>query len=198
MKNTGINAADNESHQYNVMVLDFEQLVHNHYQNLYRFALSMCRNPADASDLTQQTFVLWAEKGHQLRQPGKVKSWLFTTLYREFLRSRRRTDRFPHLELSEAETELPSISAKHIKGLESTEVMDALKQVDETFRIPLSMFYIGGHSYAEIAEIMDVPIGTVMSRISRGKQQMRAVLTGMMGVQSQEGKTVRIYEQRQG
>lgn len=182
--------------------MDFEQLVREHYQNLYRFALSLSRKPADACDLTQQTFVLWAEKGHQLRQSGKVKSWLFTTLYREFLRSRRRSDRFPHLELEEAETELPRIEADSVSRLEAMDVMDALARVDETFRAPLSLFYIGDHSYAEIAGMLNVPIGTVMSRISRGKKQMRTVLTGMTANRSQDQETTgrerSIYEQRQG
>src|SRR5260370_15889803 len=64
---------------------DFEQLVDAHYAALYRFALSLAKNEMDAADLTQQTFYIWAEKGRDLRDPGKAKSWLFTTLYREFL-----------------------------------------------------------------------------------------------------------------
>ncbi len=158
------------------MSLDFEQLVREYYPQLYRFALSLSRKPADACDLTQQTFALWAEKGHQLRKRGKVKSWLFTTLYREYLRSRRRMDRFPHLELEAAAVELPTVSPVTIEALEAQDVMDALGRVDEGYRVPLSLFYIGGHSYAEIAGILDVPMGTVMSRISRGKEQMRKIM----------------------
>ncbi len=175
--------------------MDFEQLVRDHYQNLYRFGLSLARNPADAGDLTQQTFALWAEKGHQLRKREKVKSWLFTTLYREFLRSRRRNDRFPHLELEEAERELPTISARALDGVEAGEVMDALARVDEAFRAPLSLFYISDHSYAEIAAILDVPMGTVMSRISRGKEQMRKVLAEWAAPAREERGR---HEQRQG
>ena len=61
---------------------------------LYRFALSLSRQESDAADLTQQTFLLWASKGHQLRDPSKVKTWLFTSLYREFLGRKRQQDRF--------------------------------------------------------------------------------------------------------
>src|SRR5712671_2712561 len=68
---------------------DFEQIVAQHYEPLYRFAFSLTRAEADACDLTQQTFYLWATKGHQLRDPSKVKSWLFTILHREFLRVRK-------------------------------------------------------------------------------------------------------------
>jgi RNA polymerase sigma-70 factor (ECF subfamily) len=70
--------------------LDFEQLVEVFYMPLYRFALSLSREPFEAADLTQQTFLLWASKGHQLREESKVKAWLFTSLYREFLRGERK------------------------------------------------------------------------------------------------------------
>jgi RNA polymerase sigma factor (sigma-70 family) len=165
--------------------MDFEQLVNDYYQDLYRFGLSLSRAQADACDLVQQTFALWAEKGHQLRNKSKVKSWLFTTLYREFIRGRKRADRFPHLELTEVETELPTTEPNAVSRLEAMDVMDALGQVDETFRVPLSLFFIGNHSYAEIAAIIDVPMGTVMSRISRGKQQLKEILTTMSAIRSE-------------
>ena len=69
---------------------EFEKLVERLYAPLYQFAFSLTRVEADACDLTQQTFAIWAAKGHQLRDPSKVKTWLFTTLHREFLDSRRR------------------------------------------------------------------------------------------------------------
>src|ERR1035441_4330276 len=77
--------------------VDFESLVARFYAPLYQFAFSLTRSEADACDLTQQTFTIWAAKGHQLRDPSKVKTWLFTTLHREFLESRRRQTRFPTL-----------------------------------------------------------------------------------------------------
>jgi len=70
--------------------LDFDSLVSLYYGPLYQFAYSLAGTPADASDLTQQTFYIWATKGQQLRDAARVKTWLFTTLYREFLRGRRR------------------------------------------------------------------------------------------------------------
>lgn len=171
----GINHASEVSHDQNTMHLDFEQLVNDHYQNLYRFALSLSRSQADACDLTQQTFVLWAERGHQLKKTDKVKSWLFTTLYREYLRSRRRNDRFPHVEVSAVEHELPTVEADALAKMAGDEVMALLSQLDETFRAPLTLFYLGDHGYKDIAQILEVPIGTVMSRISRGKEQLRAL-----------------------
>ena len=76
----------------------FTQLVDAHYAALYRFALSLAKRPADAGDLVQQTFFIWATKGHGLREAAKAKSWLFTTLYREFLHGRRREARAISLE----------------------------------------------------------------------------------------------------
>src|SRR5271156_2959638 len=85
---------------------DFEEIVDRYYPMLYRFALSLARNEPDACDLTQQTFSIWARKGHLLRDAVKVKSWLFTTLYREFISHRRREARWPTREISEVEDEI--------------------------------------------------------------------------------------------
>jgi RNA polymerase sigma-70 factor (ECF subfamily) len=166
----------------------FEHVVREYYQPLYRFACSLSGSAADAADLTQQAYVAWAEQGHQLRDDTKVKSWLFTTLYREFLKGRRRLDRFPQVEISEVESELPAIAPNAVERLAGTEVMSALDQVDEVFRTPLTLFYIGGQSYAEIAETLDVPTGTVMSRISRAKQQLRSLLSGLVAERRHEGR----------
>src|SRR5271165_5065798 len=111
--------------------LDFEEIVDRFYAMLYRFALSLARNEADASDLTQQTFSIWASKGHLLRDNSKVKSWLFTTLYREFISNRRRELRWPKEELSEVENELPIALPETVDCLEAEQVMDALHSVDE-------------------------------------------------------------------
>src|SRR5258706_225772 len=96
---------------------DFERLVSLHYVSLYRFALSLTRKESDASDLTQQTFYVWAAKGHQLQDATKVKSWLFTPLHRQFLEIQRRQTRFPHHELKEVSEELPHIDPELITRL---------------------------------------------------------------------------------
>ncbi len=165
------------------MSIDFDQLVADYYQGLYRFALSLCRAQADAYDLTQQTFLIWAERGHQLKKAEKVKSWLFTTLYREYLRSRRRGDRFPHLEITATEHELPKVTADTLANLEGAEVMESLQEVEEHFRVPLSLFYTGNYSYKDIAATLDIPMGTVMSRIARGKDELRKQLAKKMSTE---------------
>src|SRR5262245_37116433 len=85
----------------------FEAIVAGHYEPLYRFASSLTRAESDAQDLTQQTFYVWAMKGHQLRDISKVKTWLFTALYRAFLEAKRRQIKFPHDSLDEVAEQLP-------------------------------------------------------------------------------------------
>ena len=153
-----------------------DSLVERFYQSLYHFALSLARSEVVAADLTQETYYLWAAKGHQLRDVTKVKSWLFTTLHREFLRRQRHLNRFPHHETSEVEHELPVVASTVVNDLDSIAVMQALQRVDEHYRVPLAMFYLQDFSYKEIADALEVPAGTVMSRLARGKAQLRAFL----------------------
>jgi RNA polymerase sigma-70 factor (ECF subfamily) len=156
--------------------VEFESLVARFYAPLYQFAFSLTRVEADACDLTQQTFTIWAAKGHQLREPSKVKTWLFTTLHREFLNSRRRQSRFPHCELTEAEAELPSVSPAAVSQLDTGQVLDTLAQVDEIYQTPVVLFYLQDCSYNEMAEILGVPLGTVKSRLARGIGQLQQLL----------------------
>jgi len=151
---------------------DFQQLVDRQYGPLFRFALSLSKSEAEAADLTQETFFLWAAKGHQLRDRSKAKSWLFTTLYREFLGRRRREVRFPQIELNEMREDEMAI-LPNVNALDGALVLEALGEVEEPFRAPLTLFYLEQFSYQEIAEVLDVPVGTVMSRLSRGKAQLR-------------------------
>ncbi len=155
----------------------FTHLVDANYASLYRFALSLTRSQADACDLAQQTFFIWATKGQALRDAGKAKTWLFTTLHREFLKSHRRQKMFPHRTLDEATDDPPAPSPSAVEQLDSAAVLDALGKLEEAYRAPLTLFYLGEHSYKEISDILSVPIGTVQSRISRGKAQLRDLLT---------------------
>ena len=155
----------------------FENLVSGHYEGLYRFALTLVRRTDEAADLTQETFYRYATKGSQLRDFSKAKSWLYTTLYRQFLMSRRRETRFPHIELTESNAELPMIEPDLLNRLDAGTVLEALERLDDTHRAPLALFYLGDHSYKEIAAILDVPIGTVMSRLSRAKGLLRRELS---------------------
>jgi RNA polymerase sigma-70 factor (ECF subfamily) len=159
--------------------LDFEDLVATHYGPLYQFAFSLARDEADACDLTQQTFTIWAAKGHQLRDLTKVKTWLFTTLHREFLSSRRRQVRFPHVELDDAAGELPAVAPATVNQLDTAQLLEALGQLEENYRAAVVLFYLEDYSYNEIAEILGVPLGTVKSRLARGLQRLHALLSNV-------------------
>jgi len=157
---------------------EFQDLVDAHYQALYRFGMSLTRNTDKAADLVQETFCIWAAKGGQLNDRSKAKTWLFTTLHREFLSQRRRASKFsdePINEESAAAVESPEDQAD--RQMDGQRALELLGELDETYRAPLALFYLQQHSYKEIAEILDVPIGTVMSRLSRGKEMLRRKMT---------------------
>lgn len=157
---------------------EFAELVDAHYQALFRFGMSLTRDVDRASDLVQETFCIWAAKGGQLRDRSKAKTWLFTTLHREFLSQRRRSAKFSDEPLDEATAEAVAApeedAERHMDGHRALELLGML---EETYRAPLGLFYLQQHSYKEIAEILDVPIGTVMSRLSRGKEMLRQKMT---------------------
>ena len=156
--------------------VDFESLVAAYYEPLYGFAFSLTRDEADSCDLVQQTFCIWANKGHQLRNASKVKTWLFTTLHREFLASRRKQTRFPHVEIEFAAAELPTIEPATVNRLDSAQVLNVLAQLDEIYQAPVALFYLQDFSYNEIAEALDIPLGTVKSRLTRGLARLHNAL----------------------
>lgn len=157
--------------------VDFPHLVEKYYSPLYRFALSLSRKESDAGHLTQQAFYVLATKGHQLRDPSKVKTWLFTTLYREFLATKRHEQHDLDLDEDTAFVDAPQMEASMANALDGAIIQDALHQLDIRYRGPVSLFYLEQHSYREIAEILEIPIVTVMARISRGKAELRKALS---------------------
>jgi len=159
------------------LVPSFEQIVDAHYQGLYRFAMSMCRREATAQDLVQQTFLQWAKKGHSLRDGTKVKTWLFTTIYREWLAIARREKKYEEVEF---EPDQHGATQHQDDGenprVDSSTLQTALEELEPNYRAPLMLFYLKELSYRDIAETLGVPIGTVMSRLSRAKDSLRAIL----------------------
>ena len=154
----------------------FEAFVEEHYQAAYHFALSLCRHEADACDLTQQAFCIAQAKFHQVRDKSKQKSWLFTILMREFLHARRRRALYEHHSLELVEAELPHITVDHAAQIDARSLVATLLTLDEHFRVPLALFYFEQLSYKEIAEMLHIPIGTVMSRLARGKELLRQAM----------------------
>ncbi|MFO1460485.1 MAG: RNA polymerase sigma factor [Verrucomicrobiota bacterium] len=156
--------------------LNFDEVVERFAEPLYRFAMSLTRTPMDAEDLVQQTFLTWAEKGHQLLEPSKLKSWLFTTLHRAHLGSRRRMVRFPHVEIEDVEEELPVIEIEIVRKLDGERLLELLGTVDEQYQAAVALFYLEDCTYPEIAETLEVPLGTVKSRIARGIAQLKQIV----------------------
>jgi len=156
--------------------LDFDSLVNLYYAPLYRFAMSLTRTENDAADLVQDTFLTWATKGHQLKDNTKVKSWLFTTLHRRFLETHRRTTRFPHIEISEAMEELPVIEPDLVSRLDGQQLVALMAEIEPQFRAAVALFYLEDYSYNDIASILEIPLGTVKSRIARGLTQLKGLV----------------------
>ena len=125
---------------------EFAELVDAHYQALFRFGVSLTRDADRAADLVQETFCIWAAKGDQLRDRSKAKTWLFTTLHREFLGQRRRAERFPEQELDEktaAAISAPEDDAE--RQMDAQHAVELLGALDEAYRAPMS---------AELAELV--------------------------------------------
>jgi RNA polymerase sigma-70 factor (ECF subfamily) len=155
---------------------DFAQIVAQYYEPLYRFAFSLTRAEPDAKDLTQQTFYIWAAKGHQLRDVSKVKTWLFTALRREFLNIRKKCSRLDYSELSDEDQNIACVSPDLVNSLDAVRVVELLQHVNEPYRSAVALFYMEDFSYQEMVGILEVPIGTVQSRISRGVGKLQRLM----------------------
>ncbi len=154
----------------------FETIVRQYYEPLYRFARSLTRAEFDAEDLTQQTFFIWATKGHQLRDVSKVKTWLFTTLHRTFLAKCRTQMPVAHVESAEVREHLATLSVEISEQLDYSQVLPALAQVDAIYQTAMTLYYLRGRSYRDIAAELSIPMGTVKSRIARGLAQLKEIL----------------------
>ncbi len=157
--------------------IDFKAVVDSYYTPLYRFAYSLAGNADEACDLTQQAYTVFARKRDTIRDASKVKSWLFTTLYREFLRQRKKKSQVVPIDGEIMESTVAADDTSAETAADSNTAVRALRALDETYREPLTLFYLQNFSYKEIAAVLDVPIGTVMSRLSRGKSHLRKQLT---------------------
>ena len=154
--------------------IDIRSLVREHHQDVYRYAYRLAGKEVDAEDLTQQTFLIAHQRLHQLRQPERVVSWLFAILRSCYLKARCRSE---PLSASSLELDIESIPDEPIEETFDREALRrALDQLPDEFKLVVVMFYFEQCSYKQIAEQLQIPIGTVMSRLTRAKSRLRACL----------------------
>jgi RNA polymerase sigma-70 factor (ECF subfamily) len=160
--------------------MDIAQLVAEHHQAVYGYAYRLTGKVADAEDLTQQVFLTAQVKLGQVRNIESVRSWLFAILRHRFVKTivKRRPILAGSIDLNV--NDLP-VEAPAAEDIDREALQQALNELPPAYRAVVTMFYYENRSYREIAESLEVPIGTVMSRLARAKAHLRSVLAGRDG-----------------
>ena len=156
---------------------------------LYSAALRMTRNPADAEDVVQETFLKAYRAYDSYTEGTNLKAWLYRILTNTYINKYRKAQRRPsevelgelqdlylYKRLGEVSGASQSAEADMLDEFVDTDVIEALESLPETFRFPVLLADVDGFSYKEIAEILDIPIGTVMSRLHRGRKALQKKL----------------------
>jgi RNA polymerase sigma-70 factor (ECF subfamily) len=151
-----------------------QQLVDEHYAALFRYAYRLSGSQADAEDLTQETFCKAQTSLAQLRDPARARPWLFSILRNAYLH-RVRADRHVCVSL-DGIGDVPEMLPETLPEIDPEQLQKALNELPEVFRTPIILYYFEDFGYRDIAEQMDLPLGTVMSRLARAKAHLRARL----------------------
>jgi RNA polymerase sigma-70 factor, ECF subfamily len=152
-----------------------QRLVDDHYLALYRYAYRLSGSAADADDLTQDAFCKAQANYAQLREPSRAKAWLFSILRNAYLH-RVRADKQQRCVALEDVGDVPEPLPEPLPEIDPQRLQLALNDLPEVFRTPVILFYFEEFSYRDIAEQMDLPLGTVMSRLARAKAFLRGRL----------------------
>jgi len=170
---------------------DFERDAMQYTRQLYSAAMRMTRNPSDAEDLVQETFLKAYRAYHTFEEGTNLKAWLYRILTNTYINKYRKESRRPsEVDLgavedlylyrnigSEELVEAAGTTEERVlDGLVESDIKKAVEDLPENFRLPVLLADLEGFSYKEIAEILDIPIGTVMSRLRRGRKSMQKAL----------------------
>ena len=185
---------------------DFEALALSFMDQLYAAAMRMTRNPADAEDLVQETYAKAFAARHRFEPGTNLKAWLYRIETNAFINTYRKRQREPQRSDGEAIEDwqlaraashesggLASAEERALAGLVDVDIRGALAQLPDEFRLAVYLSDVEGFAYKEIAEIMDSPVGTVMSRLHRGRKMLRELLReyaaeqGFKGARAGEG-----------
>jgi RNA polymerase sigma-70 factor (ECF subfamily) len=149
-------------------------VVLDHHRDVYRYAYRLTGRVADAEDLTQQTFLIAQQRLYQVRQPERIVSWLFAILRTCYLKSERKAVPLPATGIELDVDGIPDGNAE--PAIDEELLQAAIGELPDDFKLILVMFYFEECSYKEIAEKLQIPIGTVMSRLTRAKGRLRSRL----------------------
>jgi len=156
----------------------FEELTIPHVGTLYRMAFHLTGARADAEDLVQDVYFKARKSFHTLRNHGKCKSWLCSILYRRFVDEYRRQKKFIITELENIPAMDGSDDNEWPDSFRTEDISKALEKLNPLYRAPLVAHFLSGLSYSEIAKSLDIPIGTVMSRLYHARKHLAKALQG--------------------
>jgi RNA polymerase sigma-70 factor (ECF subfamily) len=166
--------------------IDLPGLVKEHHAVVYRYAVRLCGCPVEAEDLTQQAFLIAHQKLHQLRSEAAARAWLLTVVRSCFLKSVRKPRPTPAADIDLLVNEAAD-NGSPVDPIDREELAAALAELPDEFRLVLLMFYFEELSYQQMAEQLAIPMGTVMSRLSRAKEHLRRRLAPEDGIKQTVG-----------
>ena len=160
--------------------LDIEELIRQYHGDMYRYAYRLSGSVPDAEDLTQQAFLIAQRKLHQLRDASKARGWLYTVVRSCFLKACRKNK---PLTATVAELSVDQIPEdREVEDeIDGQQLQAAIETLPDEFKLVVLMFYFEDFSYKQIAAELDIPVGTVMSRLARAKGRLRRALIQFNG-----------------